>query len=518
MIPPLSSHDCVCFADNQKLNTHTIVIFGGGGDLSRKKLLPTLFHLYLENQLPEEFSIIGFGSPQDMTEENYRKMALEAVHCSHEVEFEEKKFNAFASRLFFVAGRAENPDSFQALFEKVLSTAPREADGSLNILYYMAVPPASFSLIASQIGKYKMNTGVFKAKIIIEKPFGTDLVSSRELNASISSVFSENQIYRIDHYLGKETVQNILFFRFSNSIFEPLWNRRYIDNVQITVAEDLGIENRGKFYEKASVVRDIVQNHILQLIALIAQEPPVSFEADLVRDEKIKIFRSIEVMDSQTIHDYTVQGQYGRGVVNGKEVQGYRSENFVDPQSNTPTFFAARFTINNWRWAGVPFYIRTGKRLPRRVTEIVIQFKQPPLQLFGKECGPLDPSCLILTINPTEALALRFGVKYPNTTKKIQTINMNFSYSEEFQTKSFPPYSRLLIDCLKGDLTLFDRQDGVEAMWSLIDPIIAEWNRSTAPDFPNYAAGSTGPAEADALLAKDGRKWVTDLGGEHGVS
>jgi len=364
--------------------------------------------------------------------------------------------------------------------------------------------------VIKKISEFGLNTGIYIPKIIIEKPFGHDLESSNALSTVVNSVFLEHQVYRIDHYLGKETLQNIIFFRFSNSIFEPLWNRRYIDNVQITVAEDIGIESRGKFYEKAGVVRDIVQNHVMQIIALIAMEPPIGFDPEVIRDEKVKVFRSITVMTPDMVHKNTVRGQYGAGVINGKEVKGYRSEDFVQPESSTATYFAGKFEINNWRWAGVPFYVRAGKRLAKRVTEIVIEFKQPPLQLFGDR-QHLESSALALTIHPEESIALKFGVKYPNTTKKIKQINMNFSYSKEFKVKPYPPYSRLILDSLKGDLTLFVRQDGEEAMWKVIDPIIDAWKDSKCPEFPNYAAGTSGPENADHLIQSDNRRWITDL-------
>jgi glucose-6-phosphate 1-dehydrogenase len=325
----------------------------------------------------------------------------------------------------------------------------------------------------------------------------------------LASAFDERQIYRIDHYLGKETVQNIVFFRFSNSIFEQLWNHRYIDSVQITVAEELGIENRARFYEPSGVVRDMVQNHILQLIGLIAMEPPVGFEADFIRDEKVKVFRSIHPMREEHIDRFTVPGQYGPGKIDGKEIPGYRQEKGVAPDSPTPTFFAGAFYIANWRWAGVPFYVRTGKRMAKRITEIAIQFDQPPLRLFGRACDALDPNILFLTIQPEEKISLRFGVKVPNMANQIYPIDMKFGYRETFQAPSHPAYERLLMDCMKGDLTLFVRQDQIEMMWEIVDPIIAYWDSKPVQNFPNYRAGTWGPAEAFQLLEQEGRRWLT---------
>jgi glucose-6-phosphate 1-dehydrogenase len=501
-------------ADQQfMMQDFTIVIFGGAGDLSRKKLLPTLYHLFEQNQLPNNFTVIGCGSPVGMTDNEYRILANNSVLENNDDSYDEEKSQNFVRHLHFVSGRLEEASVFERIRDLLLTKSPKDSDGNIRVVFYLAVPPGSFEPVILKIREFGLNTGIYIPKIIIEKPFGHDLQSADALNDVVTSVFHEHQVYRIDHYLGKETVQNIIFFRFSNSIFEPLWNRRYIDNVQITVAEDIGIESRGKFYEKAGVVRDIVQNHVMQIIALIAMEPPIGFDPELIRDEKVKVFKSITVMSPDMVLKNTVRGQYGAGVINGKEVKGYRSENFVAGDSKTATYFAGKFEINNWRWAGVPFYVRAGKRLAKRVTEIVIEFKQPPLQLFGGR-QQLDSSLLVLTIHPEESIALRFGVKYPNTTKKIKQISMNFSYSKEFQVKPYPPYSRLILDSLKGDLTLFVRQDGEEAMWKVIDPIISTWENPecpSCPKFPNYASGTSGPDNADLLIQADNRHWMTDL-------
>ena len=488
-----------------------MIICGGAGDLSQRKLLPTLYHLYLEKKLPSQFSIIGFGMPE-LDDIKYREIVDEALQKFSKETYNNKDWKEFQSRLFYVGGDFENDKNYQNLSKKIDQNFYENKEGTRNLLYYMAVPPVFFPVITKKLKKFSLNEGKFNPRIIIEKPFGSNLQTAITLNDTLSTAFKENQIYRIDHYLGKETVQNIIFFRFSNSIFEPLWNRRYIDNVQITVGEDLGIEHRGAFYEKAGVIRDIIQNHMLQLVALIAMEPPVGFAPDLIRDEKVKVFKSLRTMDMETVAQNTVQGQYGPGRIAGGDVTGYRSEKNVDPKSETPSFFAGKFHIDNWRWAGVPFYVRAGKRMPMRMTQIVIQFKQPPLHLFGKRYDDLEPSYLILTIQPMESITLRYSVKYPNSQSKTYPVNMNFCYQDQFRTKSYPAYSRLLLDCMKGDFTLFVRQDGIKAMWQYIDPIINQWEKSTCPLFPNYEAGTWGPKTADELLEKDGRKWLEDVG------
>ncbi len=499
------------YSDKFSMEPFCMVICGGAGDLSQRKLLPTLYHLYQEGRLPHRFSIVGFGIP-DMSDGAFRSLAKKAIQKFSEHSYNKRECFEFSNHIFYVGGDFERDESYAQLKQKMKSHYFYNKEQLHNVLYYMAVPPVFFPAIADQLRKFQLQSENINPRIIIEKPFGHNKKTAIELNDALQKAFRENEIYRIDHYLGKETVQNIIFFRFSNSIFEPLWNRRYIDNVQITVAEDIGIEHRGSFYEKAGVIRDIIQNHMMQLIALIAMEPPVGFAPDLVRNEKVKIFKSLRAMDRNAITDYTVLGQYGKGEIAGSRVIAYRSEKNVSPRSMTPTFFAARIYIDNWRWADVPFYIRAGKRLPKRLTEIVIQFKQPPLRLFGKTSDILEPSYLILTIQPAEAITLRYSVKYPNTSNRIYPVSMNFCYDDEFHHERYPAYSRLLLDCMRGDFTLFVRQDGIEAMWDFIDPITEQWENSTHPDFPNYAAGTWGAEAAQKLIEKDGRKWITDAG------
>jgi glucose-6-phosphate 1-dehydrogenase len=500
---------CDIPVEELKVEPFTMVIFGGAGDLSKRKLLPSFFHLYQEKELSRGFAILGFDRV-DLSEEQYRNMIKEAGRKFTVEPFDENAWNEFGKHLFYLPGNFERDENFQRLIEKVDSISIPAEKGNKDVIFYMAIPPHVMPLAVDKLKCHDLCKGIFSTKIIVEKPFGSDRLSAAQLNKILTDSFDEYQIFRIDHYLSKEPVQNIIFFRFSNTIFEHLWNRRYVDNIQITVAEDLGIEHRGEFYDKAGVVRDIVQNHIMQLVGLVAMEPPVGFKAEFIRDEKLKIFRSIRQMDEGHIDKFTVRGQYGSGKIGGKDVPGYREEENVIPDSITPTFFAAKTYIDNWRWAGVPFYIRTGKRMPKRITEICIQLKQVPLRLFGRICDVPEPNILVLTIQPDEKISLRFGVKYPYSQNQIYSVNMVFSYLETFKTRPHFAYERLLVDCLKGDLTLFIREDAIEAMWDVVDPIIARWESTAPPDFPNYASGTWGPDEARLLLEMEGRHWITE--------
>ncbi len=496
---------CEMEEEQFRIEPFALVIFGGAGDLSQRKLIPTIYRIFSEGTLPGTFAIIGVGVPA-MADGEYRDLMREAVARSEEGPADGEKWDAFASHLFYVSGGLESEGTYLYLRQRMQSMAGQCAGSAI---YYLAVPPGVSPMIVEKLRDLKLCRVGDAAKVIIEKPFGHDRRSAVELNDLILTAFSEQQIYRIDHYLGKETVQNISFFRFSNTIFERLWNSQYIDHVQITVAEDIGIEHRGAFYEEAGVVRDIVQNHLLQLVALVAMEPPVGFTADFIRDEKVKVFRSIRPMTPGEIDRFTVMGQYGPGEVEGRRVAAYREEDAVAPDSMTPTFIAARLTVANWRWAGVPFYVRAGKRLVRRVTEICIQFKQPPLRLFGRTCDALEPNILVLTIQPDERIFLRFGVKYPKASNKIYPVRVDFRYQDVFREKPHPPYARLLEDCMKGDQTLFVRQDGVEATWALADPIIERWESSRPGKFHIYEGGTWGPPESQRLIESEGRRWIT---------
>jgi len=499
---------CEIAPEKFNIEPFTLVIFGGTGDLSRRKLLPTLFHLCHDQNLSEDFSIIGIGST-DRSDDDYRIFVKQSIEEYSEEIIHWPCWERFSSKLFYVSGRFDDNNTYKKLFNRLTELAKPDSRGIKEVIYYMAVPPQFLSDIISGLSLCNLCKGTFSTRLVVEKPFGRDKKSASELNNLIAAAFDENQIYRIDHYLGKETVQNILFFRFANSIFEPLWNRRYIDHVQLTVAESIGIEHRAQFYEDAGVIRDIVQNHMMQLLSLVAMEPPIGFEADYIRDEKVKVYRTMRIMDRDYIDKFTVRGQYGAGEINEEKVPAYRNEENVASNSGTSTFFAGKFYIDNWRWAGVPFYLRSGKRLKKRITEISIHFKQPPLKLFSTVCEVKEPNFLVLGIQPHEKISLHLGVKHPGIGKQLYPVNMGFDYERDFDISvHFPlPYERLLIDCIKGDQTLFARQDGIEAMWAVVDPIIKRWEESPADDFPNYASGSWGPEKADELLMRDGRQW-----------
>ena len=489
-----------------------LVIFGASGDLTKRKLLPALFHLRQHNLLPREFAIVGVAR-RPLGEEFARDMRAGIVEFGG-ADSTDPVLDEFVSHIGYYALEFDAPDQYAGL-KAELDRIAKERNLGPSRLYYLATAPESFAPIVENLGvngMAQLETG--RAAVVIEKPFGHDLESARELNRQVNAVFQEEQVFRIDHYLGKETVQNLLVFRFANGIFEPIWNRNYVNHVQITVAETLGVERRGPFYEKAGALRDVVQNHLMELLALTALEPPSSFEADSVRREKLKVWRAIPSIPPLN----AVRGQYGPGVVNGEQVPGYREEDRVSPQSGTETYAALKLQIDNWRWAGVPFYLRAGKRMAKRATEISIQFKQPPLLIFDRlaeasACPTIQPNLLTIRIQPDEGIALRFGAKVPTSPEMaVCPVHMDFDYESAFGKSSANGYERLLLDALIGDQTLFSHRDGVETTWALYMPLLNAWREKTPEVFPNYAAGSWGPACGDHLLEKDGRVWRNDLG------
>jgi glucose-6-phosphate 1-dehydrogenase len=469
-----------------------VIIFGASGDLTKRKLLPALYHLEQAGLLPKEIAVVGVA--RRPLEQSFAPDMKDGILAGGGVDKDDPNLQPFVDKISYHAMNFDDDAGYAGL-KNLLASIDQKAGTKGNRLFYLATAPEYFADIINSLGKHAMNKpeegGASWVRTIIEKPFGHD----------------EDQIFRIDHYLGKETVQNILVFRFANGIFENVWNRNYIDHVEITAAESIGIEGRGPFYETAGALRDVVQNHVMELLSFVAMEPPVSFEAAAVRAEKVKVWKSI-----QPIHPAdTVRGQYGPGTVDGKQVPGYRQEDRVHPRSQTETYAALRLEIENWRWAGVPFYIRAGKRLAKRVTEITIMFKQPPLSIFkdheGKGAEGIKSNVISMRIQPDEGITLRFGAKLPGPNMSISPVNMNFSYAEAFGPSSANGYERLLLDAMLGDATLFAHRDGVEATWALMTPILEDWAKNPIKDLPNYAAGTWGPTTSDAMLKNDGRRW-----------
>jgi len=485
-----------------------MVIFGASGDLTKRKLIPALYNLAKDNLLSKEFSLVGFARNEMSSEEFRAKLGAE-IRQFATTKVDDALWHWFSERLYYVSGEFGDPAAFRQLNAQ-LKEIERNHGTKGNCFYYLATSPSFFSPIVQQLGNAGLvdeSSGGWR-RVIIEKPFGRDYETARNLNREIRQVLDEKQIYRIDHYLGKETVQNIMVFRFSNGIFEPIWNRRYIDHVQITVAETVGVEQRGGYYETAGTLRDMVPNHIFQLISLMAMEPPISFDADVVRDEQAKILKAIPPMTPEEVLTRTVRGQYGPGNLGNGNVPGYRSEPDVSPNSRTETYVALKLFVDNWRWADVPFYIRTGKRMPKRVTEIAIQFKRAPFLLFRQtSVERLQPNRLRMLLQPDEGISLSFGAKIPGPIVRIGGVQMAFQYKDYFGTTPSTGYERLLYDCMLGDATLFQRSDMVETGWSVVNPVQDVWDALPPRKFPNYAVGTWGPAEADEMLARDGRQW-----------
>jgi glucose-6-phosphate 1-dehydrogenase len=485
-----------------------LVLFGATGDLAHRKVIPAMYHLWRNNLLPHEFVLLAVGRREYDDDAFRADIRASLEEYSRVLPIDEPAWRSFSERIRYHRCDFADPAGFDRL-ATTLDQLDEEEGTRGNRLFYLATQPSQFAEIVGQLGRvgldHERHDGGWR-RVIIEKPFGHDLDSAKRLNREVGKVFRESQVYRIDHYLGKETVRNLLVFRFGNGIFEPLWNRRYVDHVQITVAESIGIENRGAFYEETGAVRDVLQNHLLQVVSLVAMEPPATFEADALRDEKVKVLRAIGTRPADPTSE-VVRGQYGPGWVAATPVPGYRQEPDVDPASETETFVAARFNIDDWRWSGVPFYVRTGKRLPKRSTEIAIQFREVPHHLFRDTSAEPDANLLAIRIQPDEGIMLRFGAKVPGLGLNVRSVTMDFTYGSAFNVDSPDAYETLILDALQGDASLFTRADEVEEAWGIVDPFIDAWAGEGPPDFPNYEAGTWGPAEAEELLAREGRRW-----------
>jgi len=485
-----------------------IVIFGAAGDLTKRKLIPSLYNLAAANLLSDKLAIVGVARA-DMDRETYRQKVAEDMQKYATGAVDPQIADFLLKRVYYLSGTFEKADTFARL-ATLLATVDREQGTRGNYLYYLSTAPNYFAPIVAQLGALGLTreTEGSWRRVIVEKPFGTDLESARVLNRELREELREDQIYRIDHYLGKETVQNIMVFRFGNGMFEPIWNRRYIDNVQITVAESIGVEGRGGYYDGAGALRDMIPNHLLQLLTLVAMEPPTSFEAEAVREEKAKVLRAISPMTPEKVLMNAVRGQYAEGYVVGQAVPAYRNEERVPRGSNTDTFAAMRLSVDNWRWADVPFYLRTGKRMAKRVSEIAIQFRRPPQLLFrNTPVDHLSRNVLLIRVQPDEGIMLRFGAKIPGPSVRMGNVAMEFKYKDAFGQTLTTGYETLIYDCIKGDPTLYQRADMVEMGWAIMNPILEVWKALPARNFPNYAAGTWGPDESEEMLKRDGRTW-----------
>ena len=489
-----------------------VVIFGAAGDLTKRLLVPSLYNLRSSKLLPERFALVGVTAAR-FSDQEFREKLTRDIHEFAPSPVQKELWDWFVPRIYYHSGDFHDPNLYKQLKDK-LAEVDKEQGTPGSYLFYLATAPQFFGEIINQLGAAHLTdeeNGVWR-RVIVEKPFGRDLDSARALNKQIKSVLDESQIYRIDHYLGKETVQNMMVFRFGNGMFEPIWDRSHVDHVQITVAETVGVEQRGGYYDTSGALRDMIPNHMLQLVAMTAMEPPVSFESEAVRDEKAKILHAIQPLSPEDVLTKAVRGQYGPGTLQERPVPGYRSEPQVNPHSAIETFVALELHIDNWRWAGVPFYLRTGKRLPQHLTEIAIQFKRAPQLLFrGTEVESLSANQLVMHIQPDEGISLRFSAKIPGAVMNLGAVNMNMKYEEYFGVAPWTGYETLLLDCMIGEPTLFQRADTVEAGWRVVQPVLDVWNALPSRDFPNYEAGTWGPKAAGDLLKRDGREWRVRL-------
>jgi len=492
-----------------KLNPTIFVIFGGTGDLNKRKLAPALYNLFTEGYMPAKFSIIGTGRTA-FTDEKYQKELLNSVNeFSRNGKVKKDKWDVFSKNIHYSSIDVKSQETFENLKVEI-EKYQADFGEQTQIIFYLAVAPNLFPLIAQCLHKYNLTGNEDNCRIVIEKPFGHDLDSAKELNLLLSGIFTERQIYRIDHYLGKETVQNMMAFRFANALFEPLWNRNYIEHIQISVTEQLGVGDRGGYYEGAGALRDMIQNHLLQLLSIVAMEAPISFNADEIRDRKVEVLRAVRPFKPEEISAHAVRGQYSKGWVEGQEVPGYRTEKGVDAHSNTETFAAVKFFIDNWRWQGIPFYLRTGKRMNQTSSIITIQFKDVPHHIFANNVAETwQQNRLIISIQPEASIRLQVQSKRPGLDMVLNPVDMVFNYKGTYENDSPEAYETLLLDAMTGDQTLFMRGDQVEAAWELVMPIIHLWENKTSLSFPNYPADSWGPEDAEALIAKDGFHWFT---------
>ncbi|MCL4561284.1 MAG: glucose-6-phosphate dehydrogenase [Chloroflexi bacterium] len=485
----------------------TIVIFGAGGDLTWRKLTPALFDLYTDNWLPEHFKILGVDIKPLKEDEFCERVRDGVTKFARTYKENEGKLGDFLIHVDYLCADFKNPQEIESLASR-LTDIDQEWDTQANHIFYQATPPEMVETIVQQLAHAHLNRDRKHARIVLEKPFGHDLASAQELNGMLTSAFAESQIYRIDHYLGKETVQNILAFRFANALFEPIWDRRYIDHVQITVAERVGVEHRGAYYEHAGALRDMIQNHLLQILCLVAMEPPVLFEADEIRNRKVDVLHAIRPMSQEQVIHYAARGQYSEGWIQGERVNQYRAEPGVSSNSQTETYAAIKLFIDNWRWQDVPFYLRTGKRLPTKVSIMSIEFRPVPHQTFpATALASWEPNRLIAYMQPREGIHIDFLAKHPGPRMRLSPVNMHFTYQEAFQSSPPEAYETLLLDVILGDQTLFMRDDQVEAAWKVITPILDAWQDQGRPNFPNYTAGTWGPEMGEVLIARDGRSW-----------